>query len=121
MKDTYFRPRCLLIGLLIALLLVGCRQTRAFTYTHPKDPSRSLHVSLSLDSSDKFKLTIDGTLVAEKKLDLNPKGTNGLDMTGGFFETEHVSLTCIRDYVSIKNTVCDFNIGAGPSVKVNFD
>jgi hypothetical protein len=121
MIKNYVVYRFLLAGLLFIVFLAGCTKTKDFTYKHPQNTSRSLHVVLSLDSGDTFRLTIDDKLVAERKIDLKPKGTTGWDTIVGFFETEYVNLSCIRDYVSIKTTSCDFSIGNGPSIKLNFD
>lgn len=103
------------------LVLIGCKKTKDFNYKHPKDPTRLLRVSLSLDSEDMIRLVIDGKQIEKKKIDLKPIGTTGRDIALGYYEEELVTLSCARDYVSIKTTWCDFTIGKGPSVRLDFD
>jgi hypothetical protein len=104
----------------LAVWFSGCANTRVFGYRHPRNSHRTLMVSLSynLPSRDVFRVIIDGGLIFQKKLTIEPQETIGWAVATGWFEGDPVILSCSRDAGSVATTWCDFSIGTGEHVKI---
>jgi len=111
----------LLMLFVVAVALVGgCVQTQTFSYPYPGNARRSMTIMISYNQpfKDVVRVIIDGGLIFEKSLTMDPEKTNGWVLMTGQFEGEPVVLSCSRAQDDLKTMICDFSIGSGAHCNV---